>query len=80
MLKIVYPICCGMDVHKNFVAACIAATDENGVSSFCSVRAISLPLAPLDRLCCYIFSAIARWPVFVRPFRDGACVTMFQTY
>lgn len=26
MLKIVYPICCGLDVHKDFVFACIAIT------------------------------------------------------
>ena len=25
MLKIVYRICCGMDVHKSFVVACIAS-------------------------------------------------------
>jgi len=24
MLKIVYPICCGMDIHKSFLVACIA--------------------------------------------------------
>ena len=23
MLKIVYPICCGIDVHKTFLVACI---------------------------------------------------------
>lgn len=40
-------------------------------SSFCSVRAISLPPAPMDRLCCYIFSATTRWPGFVRLFGDG---------
>ena len=34
MLKIVYPICCGMDVHKNFVVACIATTDEKGVTTY----------------------------------------------
>ena len=27
-VDIVYPICCGMDVHKNFLVACIATTDE----------------------------------------------------
>ena len=27
-LKIVYKICCGIDVHKNFVVACIAKTDK----------------------------------------------------
>lgn len=33
-LKIVYPICCGIDVHKSFVVACIAATNEKGVTAY----------------------------------------------
>lgn len=37
MLKIVYPICCGIDVHKDFVYACIATT-ENGVTTYKSQR------------------------------------------
>ena len=37
MLKIVYPICCGLDVHKDFVYACIATT-ENGVTTYKSQR------------------------------------------
>ena len=28
VVDIVYPVCCGMDVHKNFLVACIATTDE----------------------------------------------------
>jgi transposase len=32
-LKIVYPICCGIDVHKTFVVACIASTVK-GVTSY----------------------------------------------
>jgi transposase len=27
-VEIVYPVCCGMDVHKSFLVACIAVTDE----------------------------------------------------
>jgi len=27
-VEIVYPVCCGMDVHKNFLVACIAVTNE----------------------------------------------------
>jgi transposase len=27
-VEIVYPVCCGMDVHKSFIIACIAVTDE----------------------------------------------------
>lgn len=38
MLKIVYPICCGMDVHKSFLVACIASTDQRGVTSYKSKR------------------------------------------
>lgn len=34
MLRIVYPICCGMDIHKNFIVACIAATDDKGVTTY----------------------------------------------
>ena len=34
MLKIIYPICCGLDVHKSSVFACIAATDKNGVTTY----------------------------------------------
>ncbi len=33
-LKIVYQICCGIDVHKTFVVACIASTDPKGVTSY----------------------------------------------
>ena len=38
MLKIVYPICCGMDVHKSFLVACIAATNSVGVTTYKSKR------------------------------------------
>jgi len=38
MLKIVYPICCGIDVHKTFVVACIASTNEKGVTTYKSKR------------------------------------------
>jgi len=33
-LKIVYQICCGIDVHKTFVVACIASTNSNGVTTY----------------------------------------------
>ena len=33
-LKIVYKICCGIDVHKTFVVACIASTNDTGVTSY----------------------------------------------
>lgn len=33
-LKIVYQICCGIDVHKTFVVACIASTNDKGVTIY----------------------------------------------
>ena len=38
MLKIVYENCCGMDVHKSFVVACIATTNGQGVTTYKSKR------------------------------------------
>lgn len=37
-LKIVYKICCGIDIHKTFVVACIASTNEQGVTAYRSHR------------------------------------------
>ena len=34
MMRIVYPICCGLDVHKNVIVATIVTTDSTGVSSY----------------------------------------------
>ncbi len=36
-LKIVYKICCGI-VHKTFVVACIASTNDKGITSYESHR------------------------------------------
>jgi len=38
MLKIVYPICCGLDVHKTFIVACIASTNDKGVTTYQTKR------------------------------------------
>lgn len=38
MLRIVYPICCGIDVHKKFIVACIASTNDKGVTTYQSSR------------------------------------------
>lgn len=38
MLKILYPICCGIDVHKKFVVANIASTDNLGVTTYANKR------------------------------------------
>jgi hypothetical protein len=33
-LKIVHKICCGIDVHNRFVVACIATTDDKGITTY----------------------------------------------
>jgi transposase len=38
VLKIVHPICCGMDVHKTFVVAAIAITDKQNVTTYVKCR------------------------------------------
>ena len=38
MLKIVYPICCGVDVHKTFVVATITATDRKNITTYRTQR------------------------------------------
>lgn len=37
-LKIVYKICCGIDVHNSFVVACIASTNNQGITTYKSHR------------------------------------------
>lgn len=37
-LKIVYKICCGIDVHKTFIVACIASTNKQGITTYKSHR------------------------------------------
>lgn len=34
MLKIIYPNCCGIDVHKTFVVAVIAVTNNQGITEY----------------------------------------------
>ena len=34
MLKIVYPNCCGIDVHKTFIVAVIAITNNQGITEY----------------------------------------------
>lgn len=38
MLKIVYPICCGIDVHKKFVVATVCITNKSGVTNYQTKR------------------------------------------
>jgi transposase len=34
MMRLTYPICCGLDVHKNVIVATIVNTDKNGISEY----------------------------------------------
>lgn len=33
-MRLTYPICCGLDVHKNVIVATIVSTDKNGISEY----------------------------------------------
>jgi len=50
MPKIVYPICCGIDVHKSFVVACIATTDEKLATTYSHPKRFSTFTGDLRRL------------------------------
>ena len=34
MMRLAYPICCGLDVHKNVIVATIVTTNKNGISEY----------------------------------------------
>lgn len=34
MMKLKYPICCGLDVHKNVIVATIVTTNKDGISEY----------------------------------------------
>ena len=34
MLKIVHPVCCGIDVHKKFIVATIASTNFKNITTY----------------------------------------------
>jgi len=34
MMKLVFPVCCGVDVHKNSIAATIVSTQNTGISTY----------------------------------------------
>jgi transposase len=48
-IQIVYPTCCGIDVHKNFLVACIAKTDARGHTEHL-IRRFSTNTGDLRRL------------------------------
>ncbi|SDE90549.1 hypothetical protein [Sporomusa acidovorans] len=55
-LKIVYPICCGIDVHKTFVVACIASSNSKGITAYKRHRfsTFTKGLNGISRAGCYI--------------------------
>jgi hypothetical protein len=34
IIRIVHPICCGLDVHKESVSACVIFPDDNGEKQY----------------------------------------------
>ena len=41
-MKIVYPVCCGLDVHKRTVVATIATTDNNNITTYSTKTFLTL--------------------------------------
>ena len=54
-VEIVYPVCCGMDVHKSFIVACIAITNESSHTEH-HIRRFSTFTGDLRRLADWLAS------------------------
>ena len=67
MPKIVYPICCGIDVHKSFVVACIAKTDTNFVTTYSKTMRFSTFTNDLRRLANWLEQNNCRDGSFIPP-------------
>ena len=55
MLKIVYPNCCGIDVHKKFVVATVGITNKTGVTEY-QTKQFSTFTEDLERLLSWLKS------------------------
>ena len=55
MLKIVYPTCCGIDVHKKFVVATVGITNKSGVTDY-QTKQFSTFTDDLERLLSWLKS------------------------
>ena len=75
-LKIVYKICCGIDVHKTFVVACIASTDSKGVTTYEHHR-FSTYTKGLKDLLQWLLKHTARMSVWNPPVNTGSLSTTF---
>ncbi len=43
-MEVVYPCCCGLDVHKKSITACVLWSEAEGKSRKCQFRLDSLTL------------------------------------
>lgn len=75
-LKIVYQICCGIDVHKTFVVACIASTNKQGVTTYKRHR-FSTFTQGLKELFSGYLTIIVRMSAWNLPVNTGFLFTMF---
>lgn len=49
-MKVVYPVCCGIDVHKSFLAGTIISTTD-GIQPHCQKKRFSAYNHDLNRFC-----------------------------
>ena len=45
MMRLVFPICCGLDVHKNVIVATIVTTNNDGIFKIPLMRKLSVNLS-----------------------------------
>jgi len=54
-VEIIYPVCCGMDVHKSFIVACVAVTNKHSRTEH-HIRRFSTFTGDLRRLAAWLVS------------------------
>ena len=54
-VEIIYPVCCGMDVHKSFIVACVAVTNEHNRTEH-HIKRFSTFTGDLRRLAAWLAS------------------------
>lgn len=63
-LKIVYKICCGIDIHNTFVVACVTTTNKQGVVTYNNHYSSTYTKSLKELLQYCIF-------IFYKPSKDG---------
>ena len=77
-MRVCYPVCCGLDVHKKSVAACLRRTGADG-KRIGGVRPFGTTMRALTDLADWLVASAAhapRWRARVSP--GGPCIRMLE--